>query len=183
VPNDGQRERRSGDRGPRQRPATARRCFRHEHEGSGELRPILAALAHAANQHPDRATRLRIEAGGQLVEKYDFGIVDEGERDEQPLPLSARQGHEPCVPLFGQAQMLQEPIAIDRPLVQRSPQIDGFPDLDPLLQLRGLQLHADAMLQRAPISQFAATRQICGRRVARSPILGDLSDAKPVIYA
>ena len=50
----------------------------------------LAALADAAHEIPDRATRLRIEAGRQLVEKYEFGIVDQREGDEQALLLTAR---------------------------------------------------------------------------------------------
>ena len=52
----------------------------------------LAARADAAHQLPDRAPRLRIEAGRQLVEKHHFGIVDERERDEQALLLAARRG-------------------------------------------------------------------------------------------
>src|SRR5262245_26384245 len=49
----------------------------------------LAARADAAHQLPDRAARLRIETGGQLVEKDHVRIVDERERDEQPLLLPA----------------------------------------------------------------------------------------------
>src|SRR2546427_1865067 len=49
----------------------------------------LAALADAAHQLPNRAPRLRVEPGGELVEKHQFRIVDERERDEQALLLAA----------------------------------------------------------------------------------------------
>ena len=74
----------------------------------------LAAGADAAHEIPDGAAGLRIEPGRQLVEKHHLGIVDERERDEQPLLLSARQRHEPGVPLVGEAELLEQAIAVDR---------------------------------------------------------------------
>ena len=49
----------------------------------------LATLANAAHHVPDRAPGLRIEPGRQLVEQDDLGIVDQRERDEEPLLLTA----------------------------------------------------------------------------------------------
>ena len=72
----------------------------------------LAARADAAHELPDRAARLRIEPGRQLVEEHDLGIVDERQRDEQPLLLPARQRHEPGVALFGQTELLEQPVAV-----------------------------------------------------------------------
>ena len=82
------------------------------------------------------------------------GIVDERQGDEEPLLLAARQGHEPRVALVGQAQLLEQPIAIaDGLLVERRPQVDRLPHLDPLLQVRLLQLHADPLLQLIDIAK------------------------------
>ena len=92
-----------------------------------------------------------IESGRELVEEDDFGIVDQRERHEQPLPLAARERHEPRVALRRQPQLLEERVAVDGVLVQRCPEIDRFTNGDPLLELRRLQLDADAALERAPI--------------------------------
>ena len=80
---------------------------------------VLPRRADAAHQLPDRAPRLRIEAGRQLVEKDDFGIVDQRQRDEQPLLLAARQRHEPGVALLDQPELLEQPIAV-RPACGRA---------------------------------------------------------------
>src|SRR2546425_8895501 len=114
----------------------------------------LAARADAAHQLPDRAARLRIEPGGQLVEEHDVGVVDQGQHDEQPLLLTAGQRHEPGVSLVGEPELLEQPIAIRRPPpIQRRPEIDRLPHLDPLLQLRLLELHADAILQFVDVAE------------------------------
>ena len=114
----------------------------------------MRALADAANQIPDRPARLRVEAGRQLVEKHHLGVVDERQRDEQPLLLPAGERHEPGVPLLGEPELREKPLAFRcGPAVEREPQIDGFPHLDPLLQLRLLQLDADALLQRIHVAK------------------------------
>ncbi len=67
----------------------------------------LAAAADVAYQLPDRAPRLRIQSGGQLVEKDEQRIVNERERDEQPLLLAPRERHEPRVALLGEPELLE----------------------------------------------------------------------------
>ena len=74
---------------------------------------VLPRCADAAHQLPDRAPRLRVEAGRQLVEKHHLRIVDQRQRDEQPLLLAARQRHEPGVALVAQAELLEQAIAVD----------------------------------------------------------------------
>ena len=114
----------------------------------------LAARADAADQLPDRASRLRVETRGQLVEKHHLGIVDERQRDEQALLLAAGEGHEPGVALLGKAELFEQAIAVaDGLLVERRPQVNGFPHLDAFLQVRLLQLHADALLQLVDIGE------------------------------
>ncbi len=63
---------------------------------------------------PDRAPRLRIEAGRELVEEHDLGVVDERERDEQPLLLAAGERHEPRVALLGKPELIEQPVAHPR---------------------------------------------------------------------
>ena len=103
---------------------------------------------------PDRAPGLRVETGSELVEKHHLGVVDEGEGNEQALLLASGEGHEPGVALLGEAQLLEQAIAVaDRPFIERCPQVDGFPHLDAFLQVRLLQLHADALLQLVDIGE------------------------------
>ncbi len=107
-----------------------------------------AALADPAHQIPDRAARLRVEAGGQFVEEDYLGIVNQRQRNEESLLLAAREIHEPGIPLVDQAQLVEQPFAVDCfSVIERGPEVDGFPNFDPLLQLRLLELHTDAVLQ------------------------------------
>ena len=50
-----------------------------------------AAVADRLDEVPGVATRLRVEAGGQLVEDRDPRLADERERDREPLLLAAGQ--------------------------------------------------------------------------------------------
>src|SRR5262249_28172607 len=111
-----------------------------------------ATLANAAHQVPNRAARLRIETCRQLVEKYQLWIIDESECDEKPLLLTARQGHEPRVPLVAQAELLNQKIAVCMLPVQRCPERARFPHLDAFLQLCLLKLHANPFLQQVGVS-------------------------------
>src|SRR6476469_1956510 len=113
----------------------------------------LAARSDTADQLPDCTPRLRVETGRQLVEKHDFRIVDESERDEEPLLLPARQRHEPGVALVCEPELLEQAIAIGhRPSIERGPQVDRLPHFDALLELRFLQLYADSILQPIDIA-------------------------------
>ena len=100
------------------------------------------------------------------------GIVDERQGDEQALLLAARQRHEPRVALVGEAQLLEQAIAVaDRLLVERRPQVDRLPHLDALLQVRLLQLHADPFLQLIDVAKRieAQHRDACRDRAGASP--------------
>ena len=63
------------------------------------------------------------------------------------------EGHEPRVALLGKPELFEQAIAVaDRPLVERRPQVNGLPHLDAFLQVRLLQLHADALLQLVDVA-------------------------------
>jgi len=76
------------------------------HEVGGEEYGF-AAVADAADEAPDGVAGLGIEAGGELVEEDDFGVVDEGESDEEALLLAAGEIHEPGVALVGEAELVE----------------------------------------------------------------------------
>ena len=113
---------------------------------------VLPRLADAVHQVPDGAPRLRVESRGELVEEHHLGVVDERERDEEPLLLPAREAHERGIALFRESELLEQGATVDRARVERRPEIDRFPDADTLLQLRLLELDADALLQRLGVA-------------------------------
>jgi len=114
----------------------------------------LAAVPDVAHQLPDRSPSLGVEPRRQLVEKHDLGIVDQRQGDEQSLLLPARQVHEPGIALVGESQLVEQPVTVRRlSLVKRRPKVHGLPDLDPLLELRLLQLRPDPVLERVHIAK------------------------------
>src|SRR5215469_16409161 len=119
----------------------------------------LASLADPAHQLPDRPPRLGVKPGGQFIEKHNFRVVDQRQRNKQPLLLPAGQGHEPGVPLVAETKLFEQVLAVDRFLsVKRSPQIYRLPYLDPLLQLRLLQLNPDSLLQLVNLTKRVKTQ-------------------------
>ena len=104
------------------------------------------------DQSPDRSTSLGIESRSQLIEEEHFGIVDHGQRDKKSLFLAPRERHELGVPLAFETESSQERFGVDDLWVQRGPQINGLPDLDPLLELRLLMLDPDSILKRRGVS-------------------------------
>src|SRR2546423_71157 len=113
-----------------------------------------APVSDAGHKGPDRAARLRIEPGGELVEEYNFRLVDERERDEEPLLLSARERHEPRVALGFQAEPSEERVGIDGAGIERAPEVDRLPHLDPLLEVRFLVLHTDPLPEGVGIAAW-----------------------------
>ena len=86
-------------------------CLFHQMRGQEDG---FAALPNVANQIPNRAPRLRVETGGQFIEEHHLRVVDQRQRDEEPLFLLARQRHEPRVTLVAQAQLFDQASAVDR---------------------------------------------------------------------
>ncbi len=58
----------------------------------GREKHRLAAIAHSADQLPDGSPRLRVESGGEFVEKYHLGLIDQCQGDKQPLFLTLPTG-------------------------------------------------------------------------------------------
>src|SRR5258708_7506220 len=102
-------------------------CLLHQMSGHEDG---LAAFADAAHKIPDGTPRLRIEPSSQLIQKYHFRIVNQRQSDEQPLLLPAGEGHEPGIAFFGKAELFEQPVAVYRLCVERSPEIYRLPYLD-----------------------------------------------------
>src|SRR5215218_10002690 len=96
-------------------------ALRFFHQMGGEENRF-SARANAPYQLPYRSPRLWIEPCCQLVEKHQLRIVDQRQRDEQPLLLAARQRHEPGIPLVAEPELLEEAVAVYRLLVQGRPE-------------------------------------------------------------
>src|SRR5438445_7246935 len=88
-------------------------------------------VSDAGHQTPDRATRLRVEPGGELVEEHNLGFVDESEGDEEPLLLAAREVHEPRVTLGFESKPREQPVTIYHAGVERPPEVHRLPYFDP----------------------------------------------------
>src|SRR6185436_15139754 len=112
----------------------------------------LAAAPDAVHEVPYGPPGLRIEPRGELVEEHHLGIVDERERDEEPLLLPTRETHERGMSLFRQSELLEERTTVDGARIERRPEIDRFPHADALLKLRLLELDPDAHLQPAGVA-------------------------------
>src|SRR5256886_11744383 len=76
------------------------------HQMSGQ-KDCLAAGADAAHQIPDCPPGLRVQPGGQLVEKHHLRIVDQCKGDKQTLLLASGEVHEPGTPLIGETELFE----------------------------------------------------------------------------
>src|SRR5688572_16772067 len=129
----------------------------------------LPAMANVAHELPDRASRLRVESGRQLIEEDDVRIINQRQCNEQALLLSARQRHELRIALLHEAELLEESFAIrDRPPIQGGPQMHRFPNFDALLELSLLQLCTYPLLQRVDVAKWIESEH-GDRSTIRSP--------------
>src|SRR5438093_7036753 len=119
-------------------------------------------LLHVVGRHQDRATlalqapddgpqalaRRRVEPGRRLVEEHHLGIVHQGECDRQALPLAAGEVLRLRVALLAQLEVLEQ--ALDGLVagVERAEQREQLRHGELRVERRGLQLHADPVLDR-----------------------------------
>ena len=95
------------------------------------------------------AARLRVEPGRRLVQEHELGIVDEGEGQRQPLPLSARQRVERRVGLLEEREALEERRRLRFPLIERAEERQRLARRDLVLERRRLQRRADLLFHLA----------------------------------
>ena len=72
------------------------------------------AVAQRLEQLPERPPRLRVEAGGRLVEEEQLGPADDAQRDVEPAALAAGQGAGPGAGLRRQADRLDHLVRVAR---------------------------------------------------------------------
>ena len=124
-----------------------------------------AALAfHGPDDFPQRAAALRIEPGGRLVEEDDFRIVDQGQRQRQPLRLPAGERDVIRVGLVFELHEPQQLVGAAPPRVVAAEEIERLARRDLVVETRGLQLHADhrADLVSVPVPVQSADRDLAG---------------------
>jgi hypothetical protein len=104
-----------------------------QHGGAGG-----AELGHGA---PDLAPGGGVQPLGELVEDHQSGPVEQGQHQEEPLPLPAAEGTEGRAPAIGEAEALEQPGGVDG--VAAGEQPHGLVDPQPVGQSGALQLAAD----------------------------------------
>jgi hypothetical protein len=161
-------------------PVAERLRLVHEvgHEDDGR-----ALGAELADEPAGALPGLRVEAGRDLIEHHEVGLVHQREGHEEPLLLAAGEGVERGVPLVRQAPPVEERVTIGRLGVEGGEEVEGFADRDAvgqggLLQLgahpsvepvgrRLLRVHAEHA-HGARIGPTQAQRALDGRRFARA---------------
>jgi hypothetical protein len=103
--------------------------------------------AQVEDEFVDFEARLGVEAGGGFIEEEDLWVVKHGERQGQPLLLSAGEFGVLRVALLPELQALQKLIAIHGAGVEGREEFHGLADLELLLEVGGLQADADAVLE------------------------------------
>src|SRR6266508_4254842 len=107
-----------------------------------------ALVVDVAQQIPQVAPRLRVQARGRLVEEDQLRTVHQGTGDGQPLHLAAGQLFAAHVRLFRQPHDIEHLIGLfGRYAIERGERADLFARGEPLEKRRGLQLYADARQQ------------------------------------
>ena len=105
--------------------------------------------AEVLHQLVNLQARLRIEAGRRLVEEQHLRIVEEREGQRQALLLAAGKLRIQRLALFPELQALEELAAVDGARVEAREKVHGLADLHLVLEPRGLEADADAVLHLA----------------------------------
>ena len=112
-----------------------------------------ALFADAPHLLPHGPPCLWVQAGGQLIQEGQVRVVDQRQRDKDPLLLPTGKLGEMGIPLVCQAHLLQQELPVDRAPVERGKQVQRFPDLDPIGQGGRLKLDPNPFPQPVSIPQ------------------------------
>ena len=132
-----------------------------------------AVGAEAFEDVPQLPPRLRVEAGGRLVEEQQVGIAGQRARHRQPLLLPARQLADPAVPLALELDEPQQLGHVAAAPVERAEQPQRLLDRQLVGQLRFLQLDAEPLPQLVLVASPSA-----GRALRTSPASGASSPSR-----
>ncbi len=112
---------------------------------------------------PEVAARLRVQAGGRLVQKHEGRIVDQRNRKQQSLPLPTGQFARVAVEDIAEGAGLDQGVALIRAAVEPVKEFEGLSDRQEILQSRALELYAGLLVKLAP-HRFAAKVHLAGSR-------------------
>ena len=118
----------------------------------GGQKDSFAPVPDPPDELPHGPAGVRVEPRRQLVQEDELGIVDQGQGDEQSLLLPAGELGERRLPLFGEAQGVEEQFPVRRLPVERREEVKSLPDLDVVGKGALLELDADALPERAPVA-------------------------------
>ena len=104
-------------------------------------------VADPLDQLPRLAARLRIQAGGELVEDGQLRATDERQRDRQPLALAAGQVGEAIVALGLEPEQLEQPLRVGGIAVEGGEQLKRLPHAQLVGELGGLELDPDPLAE------------------------------------
>src|SRR2546426_12062136 len=95
----------------------------------------------------DLQARLRIQAGRWLVQEQQLRIVEQSQRQGEALLLPSRELAVLSIALLPQREPLQQACGVHGSRVEIAKEIDGFANLNLLLQVGRLQANADPVFQ------------------------------------
>ena len=128
----------------------------------------VSLLLHAGDLAAQVAAGLRIEARRRLIEEHQLRCVDEGQRQREPLALTARERVERGIRLLGQREARQQRVGLGPNPVERSEQPDRLARRDPALQRRGLQRRANALPHLAGMPARVDAANLDAPRIRRA---------------
>ena len=106
----------------------------------------MAVLLHAGDVAVEFAAGMGIEAGRRLVEKDDLGIVDERQRQGEPLLLPAGQRIERRVRLLGERETIEQGLRRRSARIEAAVQRERLTRRDLVLEGSALESGADLLL-------------------------------------
>ena len=160
----------------------------HDHDAVAEALGLLdvvgdehdggAGVADVADDVPGVAAGEWVEVLGELVEEDDLGTADEGQSDEQPLPLAAGERTVVAPQQRSELPLLDQLAGRARGRVQGREQVQRLTDPHPVGQRGVLQLGTDASAQPVPVHGGVEAEDPNGAAVGAAKALEDLDGGR-----
>ncbi len=99
------------------------------------------------DQLPKTASGLGVEPCGGFVQKHDFGVIDQGQRQQQPLSLTARKFGGELVEKPTQVAQFDEPFEREISGVKAGEEFEDLLHPNKIHQRGGLKLNASLLLE------------------------------------
>jgi len=132
------------------------------------------ARAQLHDEVPELPARLRIEAGGRLVEEEQLGIAHHRARQREPLLLSTAQLPHPCMALLAELHQVDHLVHAAAARVEAAEQPHGLLHRELLGELRLLELDAEPLAQGALVAVPPLAEHLDHPLVGNREALADL---------